>query len=218
MEIAIIAGTEFDTALGVTFIEQKGHQGRGYPISATIEEQSKLQILHPDRLADLVEENIIRIKIDGICNVMVYCNSLSAAVNMDELSLRHRIKLITPLHVYKSLVQKYSRVGVLAANCQTACVIEKLIKDVNPKCCVIGIGILSLVKAIEEGRKPHEIVETFALKQVMQFFGATGREAVILGCTHFPYILKQLKEVSTIPIIDPALPMLAKLLSSNKNC
>lgn len=164
MEIAVIAGTKFDTALGVTFIEQKGHKGRGYPISATAEEQGRLQILHPDRLADLVEEKILRIKKDGICNVIVYCNSLSAAVNMDEISLKHRIKLITPFHVYKSLVQKYSRVGVLAAHSQSAWGIEKLINDVNPKCCVIGIGISSLVKAIEECRKPDEIVETFGLK------------------------------------------------------
>jgi len=61
---------------------------------------------------------------------------------------------------------------------------------------------LELVKAIEEGNKPEQIVDDFNFKTLFNYFELTNVEAVVLGCTHFPYIKKELEKITKLPIID----------------
>lgn len=211
MEIAVIAGTYFDTTLGVDFLKKHGYHAKAYPISNTPDEQSTLQILYPNKLKQLVIEKIKLIKKEQINNVFLYCNSLSGAVNMDELSREFNINIITPLEVYKELGKKYNTIGVLAANNQSAFAIEKIIQKSNPSAYVIGIGLLPLVNAIENKMPSQRIIETFGIEKIIELFTMLKCEVFILGCTHFPYFYREIKAVSKIPIIDPALHMLLKI-------
>jgi len=72
----------------------------------------------------------------------------------------------------------------------------------NPRLRVLGLSMLELVKAIEEGNKPEQIVEDFNFKTLFNYFEQTKVEAVVLGCTHFPYIKKELGKITKLPIID----------------
>ncbi|WP_315117326.1 aspartate/glutamate racemase family protein [uncultured Clostridium sp.] len=212
MDIAVIAGTPFDTKLGQEFLKKYGYDSEGYPISNTPDEQSILQVLYPDELNNMVKEKIKIIKKREIKNIFVYCNSLSAAVDMEKLSKEFHVNIITPLQVYVDMGREFNIIGVLAANNQSAFGIEKVIQKWNPQAHIIGIGALPIVNAIERNLESKEIVEKLGLDKAMEFFKHINCEVVILGCTHFPYFYEELKKKSSIPIIDPAVKMLEKLI------
>ncbi|CDI48467.1 glutamate racemase [Clostridium tetani 12124569] len=212
MNIALIAGTPFDTQMGMNFLKTQGYDSRAYPISKTPDEQSKLQILYPDRLREMVIEKIKEIKREKIKNIYIHCNSLSGAVDMDKLKEEYEINIITPLQIYREMANQFDTIGVLAANNQSTFGIERTIQEVNPKAYVIGIGILPLVNAIEKSLSPKDIVEDFALQKAIDLFIKNNCEAIILGCTHFPYLYKELQAISSIKIIDPAVEMIKKLI------
>ncbi|BDR74580.1 aspartate/glutamate racemase family protein [Clostridium tetani] len=212
MNIALIAGTPFDTQMGMNFLKTQGYDSRAYPISKTPDEQSKLQILYPDRLREMVIEKIKEIKREKIKNIYIHCNSLSGAVDMDKLKEEYEINIITPLQIYREMANQFDTIGVLAANNQSTFGIERTIQEVNPKAYVIGIGILPLVNAIEKGLPVKDIVEDFALEKTIEFFIKNNCEAIILGCTHFPYLYKELQAKSSVKIIDPAMEMIKKLI------
>ncbi|MEL7598150.1 MAG: Asp/Glu/hydantoin racemase, partial [Clostridiaceae bacterium] len=72
IKVAVIAGTPVDTKMGVDFLRSKGVNALGYPVSSCPEEQSKLQILSPFELEDIIRRMIKRIKYEKIDTIMIY--------------------------------------------------------------------------------------------------------------------------------------------------
>ncbi|WP_097025477.1 aspartate/glutamate racemase family protein [Clostridium peptidivorans] len=204
IKVGVVAGTPVDTQMGVNFLISKGINALGYPVSSCSQEQSKLQILSPLELTNNIREIIKKIKHESIDTIIIYCNSLSAAVDMDKLSKEEDVKIITPLTVYKKIASKYKNIGVLTANNQSSAGIEKVVQSINSDCNVIGIGVLPVVMDIEKGISAEKIIEKFALRNVMEFYNSIKVDVVILGCTHFPYLYNELKKYASIPILDPA--------------
>lgn len=214
--IAVLAGTPIDTAMGVDFIQGKGYAAKGYAVSRTPEEQSLLQVVYPERLTQEVDTLLGTMKRDGAHAVFVYCNSISAAVDMDNLARKHQIFVVTPLHVYIDMGKTFSCLGVLAANNQSTHGIERAIQTHNPHTQVIGTGMLKLVNAIEEKKAPEEIIREASLLPLLHFYRENGCEAVILGCTHFSYLHGALSLISPLPLVDPAEKMLQRLLENDE--
>jgi glutamate racemase len=211
--VAVIAGTPVDTKMGVDFLLSKGLAASGFPVSSTPEEQSALQILSPQKLTDQVREILRRIKAESCETVMVYCNSMSAAVDMDRLAAEEKMNIVTPFTAYRKIASEYSLVGLMAANNQSAAGIERVLQGENPQCDVLGLGALPLVVEIEKGTPPEEIVEKFSLNNIMEFFTDNRVGVIILGCTHFPYFHRELEKLTGIPIVDPAELMYESILS-----
>jgi len=209
--IAVLAGTPIDTSMGVKFVEENGFEAQGYFVSRTPEEQSLLQVVYPDKLNLKVHEIISSMKSIGIKTVFVYCNSLSAAVDMDKISSELEIQIITPLQIYLELGKEYRCLGVIAANNQSTYGIERSIQERNKETHVIGTGMLKLVSAVESGILPKELIEFYHLGELLNFYANAGCEAVILGCTHFSYFYEELNKISPLPLIDPTKSMLLKL-------
>lgn len=209
--IGIIAGTYVDTQMGVDFFAAKGIAAKGYPVSSSPEEQSSLQILSPNELAEDIRKLVRKIKDEGRDTIIVYCNSLSTAVDFQAISEEEEIRIITPLSTYKSIASKYSFVGLLTANNQTSSGIEKIMLGVNPEIDVVGIALLPVVILIEANLPAKAIIEKFALNHIVQFFNTIGADAIILGCTHFPYLSTELKKLTKLPILDPVETMFQML-------
>lgn len=206
--IAVLAGTPVDTAMGMAFLSERGIVSKGYNVSRTPEEQNHLQVVQPERLLSVTSGLLEIMKEEGISTVFVYCNSIAAAVDMDYLSMKHKMKIITPLHVYIEMGQKHRCLGVMAANNQSTHGIERAIQEKSPDTEVIGTGILKLVSEIEKGNPPLEIIEKYDLLHLLKFYQHAGCEAVILGCTHFSYLHEELMRISPLPLIDPAVFMM----------
>lgn len=123
-----------------------------------------------------------------------------------------KIHIYTPLQVYRKLGAKYKCLGVMAAHNLSTHAIEEALMSANPDIYVIGTGNMSIVHAIEDGMAPAEIVKKFELSAMTEYMKASGAEAMILGCTHFPYFKKELQAVSKLEIIDPADEMYASMM------
>ena len=78
----------------------------------------------------------------------------------------------------------------------------------NPELKVFGLSMLELVNVIEEKNSPHKIVADFDFKNLFNYFEQTKVEAVVLGCTHFPYIKEELGKITKLPIIDSGVFMI----------
>ena len=213
MRIAVMAGTPMDTKLGVDLLKENGfNQTISVPISKNPVEQTTFQALEGEE-----RERYIRSVIDGLKNdidaVFVYCNSLSSVVNFDSLQEEYRLPMITPMQMYRTLGVEHDYLAVMAANSHGLTGVENNLYIANPNLKVLGVTMLELVKAIETGKPQEEIIKQFDFRSLFHYFKSTEIEAVVLGCTHFPYVKTELEQLSRIPIIDVGVYMIDRLKS-----
>ncbi|KRT35223.1 aspartate/glutamate racemase family protein [Acetomicrobium hydrogeniformans] len=208
IKVGVIAGTSVDTAMGASVLEAHGYEALKCPISQRTEEQTILQVLHREQLTRITLEKIEWLKANGVDGILIYCNSLSTSVDLDWIREKSDIIIVTPLDVYKKIAKAYYKIGVLAANCQSAGGIEKIFYDNNPDILVVGAGMMPVVQAIEASMGPSNIVNSLGIKEIVRGMLAMGVETIVLGCTHFPYFVQELKSICDVPVYDPASEMI----------
>ena len=224
-KVALIAGTPVDTKMGLEFIEKKNSEAGErifdpiyLPAEEGCDEQALFQRGSEDRKRKRVDELFDIARSDGACDFFIYCNSLAGAFDFESYAAEktaeteNEIKVYTPHQVYRDLGRSYSCLGVVAAHNMSASAIEIALMEGNPDICVIGSGNLQIVRMIEEGIEAEEIARSCGLKSMAEYMKASGAEAILLGCTHFPYLTEALKALTDLPIIDPAEEMYKNLL------
>ena len=203
MKIAVMAGTPIDSQLGEDLLKKYGYKDIvKIPISKNPVEQTTFQALDDSEREDIIVEIINKIKEQQCSAIFVYCNSLSSVVDFDRLGLENKINIITPMQMYRNLGLEYKYLAVMAANSHGLTGVENNLYLSNPELKVFGLSMLELVKAIEEKNSPRKIVADFDFENLFKYFEQTKVEAVVLGCTHFPYIKEELEKITELPIID----------------
>ena len=203
MKIAVMAGTPIDSKLGENLLNSYGYNNIVLvPISNNPVEQTTFQSLNDSEREKIIVEIIEQLKEKNCEVIFVYCNSLSSVVDFDRLAIEHNIKIVTPMQMYRNLGLEYKYLAVMAANSHGLTGVENNLYVSNPSLRVLGLSMLELVKAIEEENRPEEIVKDFNFEVLFNYFEQTKVEAVVLGCTHFPYIKKELEKITNLPIID----------------
>lgn len=218
-KVAVIAGTPVDTRMGVDYINEKNRGMREpvtealyCPVSESCDAQILFQYASEEeklRQMDAIFDAAIE---KGAEDFFIYCNSLSGAFDFDDYAVRKNVRIYTPLQVYRELGSRFDRIGVMAANNLSAYGIEKSLMEGNENLYMIGTGNMAVVRAIENGRPAPEIVEKLGLEHMVHYVEACGCEALVLGCTHFPYLREELQKCCSIPLIDPADEMFARML------
>ena len=209
--IAVLAGTPVDTQMGVDVLSAAGLSGAPFPISPDPREQTAFQI------SSLAEKHrtalaiLNRAQAQGCRKAFVYCNSLSASVDFDALARETGMRIVTPLQVYRTLAPQYRSLAFIAANAQGLAGIERVLLDANPGLDTLSTAALPVVLAIEAGLPPEELVQRHRLAELADWFADCGMEALLLGCTHFPYYKEALARRTSLPLIDPAAKMLELL-------
>ena len=212
MKIAVMAGTPIDSKLGAELLNSFGYDDVVLvPISNNPVEQTTFQALEDEERENIIVKIIDELKVKDCDAIFVYCNSLSSVVDFDRLAEKMNISIVTPMQMYRNLGLEYKYLAVMAANSHGLTGVENNLYVSNPRLRVLGLSMLELVKAIEEGNKPEQIVEDFNFKTLFNYFGLTNVEAVVLGCTHFPYIKKELEKITKLPIIDVGVFMIESL-------
>ena len=203
MKIAVMAGTPIDSKLGENLLKSYGYNDIVLvPISNNPVEQTTFQSLNDSEREKIIVEIIEQLKEKNCEVIFVYCNSLSSVVDFDRLAIEHNIKIVTPMQMYRNLGLEYKYLAVMAANSHGLTGVENNLYVSNPSLRVLGLSMLELVKAIEEENSPEKIVKDFNFEVLFNYFEQTKVEAVVLGCTHFPYIKKELEKITNLPIID----------------
>ena len=57
---------------------------------------------------------------------------------------------------------------------------------------------------LKHGMSPYRIAESFDLAGICRFFKANGCEAIVPGCSHFPWFKNEVSALTDLPVIDPA--------------
>lgn len=212
IKLAVIAGTPYDTYLGKEYYSLKGYDVLSDYTSESSDEQNRLQYSNPQKLQTVTLEKILKLKSLGADAVIIYCNSLSGVLKIDELIQKSELPILTPLDVYKNIeISKESKIGVLAANSKSATNIEKIIAENNSDLEFITAGIMPIINAIEAEIEPAVIYNNYGLKALINSFQKMGADHLLLGCTHLPYLKDQIKNKFE-KIIDPADEILNMLL------
>ena len=185
--IAVLAGTPVDTEMGAALVAGTGRRPRSFPLAEDPRSQTAFQISSPAEKTAAVRAVLDRAAEAGCRRVFVYCNSLSASVDFGPLAAETGLRIVTPLDVYRTLAPRYHRLGLLAANAQGLAGIERTFFTSNPALDLLGACALPAVVSIEAGLSPEELVERHHLAEVAEWFRLCGMEAMVLGCTHFPY-------------------------------
>lgn len=212
MKIGVFAGTCADTKMGEEILKSRGFDTISYPISKNPKDQSLLQYYSREELTNIVEEKINDAKNKGAEKIFIYCNSLSASIDIEDLSFRQAIQIITPLDFYKDLDRKYKKIIILSANSKSAHEIDKILSEKQFR-DTISLGFLKLVEEIEKKTPPQEIVDKLNLRELFDFFNGMEDKAdgIILACTHFPYMKDFFKSLTDIEILDPAEDMIKRI-------
>lgn len=212
MKIAVMAGTPIDSKLGAELLNSYGYDDVVLvPISNNPVEQTTFQALEDEERENIIVKIIDELKEKDCEAIFEYCNSLSSVVDFDRLAEIMDISIITPMQMYRNLGLEYKYLAVMAANSHGLTGVENNLYVSNPRLRVLGLSMLELVKAIEEGNKPEQIVEDFNFETLFNYFELTNVEAVVLGCTHFPYIKNELEKITNLPIIDVGVFMIESL-------
>ena len=218
LKTAVLAGTPVDTQMGVDFLNGKNAGAAEdmlveplyRPVAEDCDVQVRFQYSDDDEKRMVLDSIFDADIADGVSDFFIYCNSLSGAFDFDRYAMSKSIgcgrdiRGYTPLQVYRKLGKDYSRLGVIAANNLSAHAIEEALLSSNEDLYVVGSGNMAIVRAIEDGCEPREIVERLGLGAMADYMKACGAEAVLLGCTHFPYLREEFEKICGLPVIDPA--------------
>ncbi|MGX5202681.1 aspartate/glutamate racemase family protein [Aliikangiella sp. IMCC44632] len=190
--IGIIAGTKTDTQFGIKYVQSQGLDAQGVWLSDSPQAQTRLQALDADKLNQMVIDKANELVEKGADGVVIYCNSLSGAINENLVRSQCKVPIVNPLDVYRELNTRYRNYGLLAANCQSCANIERTILAFNSTAKVIGVGNLQIVEDVEAGLPAEQIIQSHALGDLMQTLAKSGIQILILGCTHFDYFFDEL--------------------------
>ncbi|NLY09620.1 MAG: racemase [Tissierellia bacterium] len=208
MKIAVIAGTIMDTKMGYDILKAEGLDCLDFPVAKTPKEQTQLQYSGKEKVEE-VTRNVIKEAISHGCDgIFLYCNSLSSSIDYKKLERELNVPIVAPLDCYAKYSKEYANIAVLAGNGNSAREIERILKESNASNNSILIGNLMLAEAIEENMPAEEIISVLALDLMVAYleksdYKGNKMEALILGCTHFPYVKNELKKITKLVVLDP---------------
>ena len=117
------------------------------------------------------------------------------------------------MDAYRTHAKAYRRLAVVAYNGQALAGIDTAMIRANPQLMLLPAGIPEVTIDIEQGLDPDEIIRRNHIDALAHWFEACGCEALVLGCTHFPYVADALRAYTDLPLLDPAEEMLRLLLA-----
>lgn len=198
----VIAGTPVDTALGVNYLEHLGYRTLSFPAGRSPKEQSFLQQYHPNLLQQLCLRKAQDMAQAGAQFILIYCNSLSATLDLNALRTQLNIPLITPMDVYQTLAMQYQRFAIVAANAIGLLGADTAIMRHNPAAWTLGYQNIEIVRRIEQQKPPEAIIAGSGLREFINIAVIEHADLILLACTHYPCLTPSLQSLSAIPVID----------------
>lgn len=203
-KIGVIADTITDTQMGGIFFESQGYEVIMCPVKENSVQCSRFFQTEESERNAYITKLIKQVKKHGVKTIVFYANSICGYVDVERLCAENDMAAITPFQAYKQLGKAYEKPCVWAATVGALEGIEKSLQEGNSAVEVCGTYNLSTAIDIENGFSPKEIIQKNGLAELVDFAEKAGCDCIILGCTHFPYLMSELSAVAEIPIIDPA--------------
>jgi glutamate racemase len=143
--------------------------------------------------------------------MVVACNTAAsvASHNFNRYPDTPFLDPVTPICQWLKTDSHYRQVGVMATPATAASNrYELLLKQLQSTIQLTQIGCNNLATVIEEGRGETDECLSM-LQQYVAPLVAHPVEAIVLGCTHYPYVMHRVVELvpETIDVLDPAVFM-----------
>lgn len=210
--IAVMGGTEYDTRIGCTLLGRHGLLCDGYPVAATSKEQDRLQHVDQQELRLRVRELAERLRLNNYECLLIFCNSLSFAVDPEGLSRELKLRIVSPVSIYRSLASRFDRLFVVAANGQCLSGVERTVMDCRAGVEVIGFSNLGMTNAIEEGLPLEEASRRFCFNLISCLAERLSAQCLVLGCTHLTDMGRIVGNSADIPVIDVGRELVREVL------
>lgn len=157
-------------------------------------------------ISNFVSQIVGWISNQTVDSIVIACNT-SAAVAGDEVRKAAKIPVIDLIGVTADYVSaNFSRIGVIATSTTVKRkAFSRAIHERDSHKHIIEIACPDLVPLIERGMSESKEMDA-ALKKYADKLLKDNAEAVILGCTHFPFVEAALTRLlqDRIQLIDPA--------------
>jgi glutamate racemase len=145
--------------------------------------------------------------------VVVACNT-SSAIALPQLAPQCPVPIVGLIEAgARAAVANGRRIGVIATEATIRSGAHlKAIEAIAPDCQVFPLGCPAFVPLIEAGNWEGEEVEATVFESLRPFFDVP-LDALVLGCTHFPFLGRVISEVlgEGIRLVDPAEEAIASL-------
>jgi len=160
----------------------------------------------PEQIIELGRKTVGFFEGLGVKNIVMACNTSSAlAYDVLEREFGDDICIFPIIqNVAKNLAQ-YDKIGVMATigTARSLKYTQEILK-INPAAQVYELGCENFVQIVEERRyEENESIELIKSKLGELLF--LGAKKIVLGCTHYPYLLPILTQYAPTDVfIDPA--------------
>jgi glutamate racemase len=196
-EVAVIAGTPYDSGLGAELLRAAGVPASPYATAASPDEQDALQDRNPGSLTTSFHWLLEELGRQQVELAMLFCNSLSSVVDHDDTVL----PVISPLTVYRDVLPRLRSSLVLTGNAHALLGVERIARLVAPDHRVLGVSDPMLVRGIENG--DHEAAFAAShLPSTLRRAEELGLDAVILAYTHFTVIKPAITASCGLSVVD----------------
>lgn len=195
IKAGLIGATSVDTAFGLRFLDGLNVHGFAVVLSRNPEEQNYLQLYRKDELERRCLSRCLAFQKIGVQFILLFCNSLSSAIDIQRIRGKLKIPLFTPFDFYRELAEKFRHFGVVTANSTGLLGIESFMIKHNPEARIIGYANLEIVRQIEEKILPEDIIRNNGLSDFLNICHVSNVEIVLLGCTHYSYLFQELVRI-----------------------
>lgn len=159
-----------------------------------------------DELLDFTTKNFEFLSVQGVKAIVMACNTTSATV-YKELKGKYDFKIYPIIQSCASVIAKLpiKKIGVFAtdATIKNGAYTRELKKH-NPDLEVFELACPSWVKIVE-GNSQNEPESIAQVKFYLQKMLENKPDKIILGCTHYPYLLGALEKFAPRELfIDPS--------------
>ena len=196
-EVAVIAGTPYDSGLGADLLRAAGVAALPYATAASPDEQDGLQDRSPHALDASFHDLLDLLRGQQVRLAMLFCNSLSSVVNHDDTA----IPVVSPLTVYREVLPGLRSSLVLTGNAHALLGVERTARAVAPGHRMLGVSDPILLRGIENG-DPEAAFAASHLPSTLRQAERLGLAAVVLACTHFTVIKEVIAASCDLPVID----------------
>ncbi|MEV4516530.1 aspartate/glutamate racemase family protein [Dactylosporangium sp. NPDC049525] len=199
--MAVVSGTPYDAKLGCGLLRAVGVTSQPYPLASSPDEQDALQYLDAGRLNSAFRDQLDVVAADGTSTVMLFCNSLSAVVDLSTVGWMSVVDVLSPLDIYRTAAADLDNVMVVAGNGQAIVGFERTLMSDRRNRRVVGVADPALVRMIES-RDPERAFTDSSMPQTLRLAEQLGVDGIVFACTHFTAVLPFAEQACTVPIID----------------
>lgn len=211
-EVAVIAGTPYDSGLGARLLRAEGVEALPYATAASPDEQDSLQDRSPDTLEASFHDLLDELRRQQVQLAMLFCNSLSSVVDHDSTVL----PVVSPLTVYREVLPGLRSSLVIAGNAHALLGVERTARSINAGHRMLGVSDPMLVRGIENS-DPEAAFAASDLSSTLRRAENLGLDAVILACTHLTAIKQIITASCDLPVIDVGSMLVDRTVSAVRN-